>query len=100
MQPTSRRRPAIKANRRHITSDANPPALEFAFEARVSVSPALEGGLAHANSRRVIPITGGIAEGPRLTGRVVPGGADWKIVYADGAIDLIARYTIEATEAP
>ncbi len=75
-----------------------PPTLEFAFEARVSVSPALEAGLVHGNTRRVIPITGGVVEGPRLTGRVIPGGADWQIVYADGAIDLTARYTIEATD--
>ncbi len=75
-----------------------PPTLDFAFEARVSVSPALEAGIVHGNGRRVIPITGGIVEGPRLTGRVVPGGADWQIVYADGAIDLTARYTIEASD--
>jgi uncharacterized protein DUF3237 len=33
--------------------------------------------------------------GPRLSGRVLRGGADWQIVRPDGAADLQARYTIE-----
>ena len=79
------------------TRDA-PPALQFAFEARVGVSPAIEAGAVDGGRRRVIPITGGIIEGPRLSGRVLPGGADWQIVYADATIDLTARYTIAAAD--
>ncbi len=74
------------------------PTLEYAFEARVSVTPALEAGPIDAGRRRIIPITGGTVEGPRLIGTVIPGGADWQIVYADGTIDLTARYTIAATD--
>lgn len=48
--------------------------------------------------RRVIDITGGDVEGPRLKGRILPGGADWQLIRADGAADIQARYTIE-TEA-
>jgi hypothetical protein len=48
--------------------------------------------------RRVIGIRGGTVRGPRLTGRILPGGADWQIVRGDGAADIQARYTIE-TEA-
>ena len=75
-----------------------PPALEFAFEARVSVAPRIEAGLVQAGLRRIIPITGGVVEGPRLTGTVIPGGADWQIVSAGGVTDLTARYTIEASD--
>ena len=46
--------------------------------------------------RRVINILGGTVEGPRLSGRVLPGGADWQVVRADGAADIRARYTIES----
>ena len=46
--------------------------------------------------RRVIGIRGGTVDGPRLKGRVLPGGADWQIVRADGAADIQARYTIES----
>lgn len=75
-----------------------PPTLEFAFEAAVSVAPRLSLGPVRGLERRVIPITGGVVRGPRLTGRVVPGGADWQIVQPDGLIDLTARYTIEADD--
>jgi hypothetical protein len=45
--------------------------------------------------RRIINILGGTVEGPRLKGKVLPGGADWQIVRADGVVHLNARYTIE-----
>lgn len=35
--------------------------------------------------RRIINILGGRVEGPRLSAEVLPGGADWPIVHADGA---------------
>ncbi len=48
--------------------------------------------------RRIIDILGGTVTGPKLQGRILPGGADWQIIRADGAADIQARYTIE-TEA-
>ena len=48
--------------------------------------------------RRVVGILGGTVRGPKLNGRILPGGADWQIVRSDGATDISARYTIE-TEA-
>jgi hypothetical protein len=48
--------------------------------------------------RRIIDILGGTVSGPKLNGRVLPGGADWQIIRADGAADIQARYTLE-TEA-
>jgi Protein of unknown function (DUF3237) len=45
--------------------------------------------------RRIIGILGGAISGPKLKGRILPGGADWQIVRSDGAADIQARYTIE-----
>ncbi len=45
--------------------------------------------------RRIIGILGGTVRGPKLNGRILPGGADWQIVRSDGAADIQARYTIE-----
>jgi hypothetical protein len=45
--------------------------------------------------RRVINILGGNVEG-RLKGRVLPGGADWQFIRADGAAHVEARYTIQS----
>jgi hypothetical protein len=48
--------------------------------------------------RRVIGILGGTVQGPKLNGRILPGGADWQIVRADGAADIQARYIIESDQ--
>ena len=45
--------------------------------------------------RRIINMLGGTVQGPRLTGTILPGGADWQIVRADGVVHLTARYTVE-----
>ena len=45
--------------------------------------------------RRIINILGGTVEGEWLNGKVLPGGADWQIVRADGVVHLTARYTLE-----
>ena len=74
------------------------PALELAFRLKVTVAPALELGEIAQGRRRIIPITGGTVEGPRLSGRVLPGGADWQIVRRDGCAELEARYTLEADD--
>jgi len=48
--------------------------------------------------RRVVPILGGTVAGPRLSGRIVPGGADWQFVRPDGVLSLEAKYTLEADD--
>jgi Protein of unknown function (DUF3237) len=45
--------------------------------------------------RRIINILGGTVDGPKLKGKILPGGADWQIVRADGVVHLQARYTAE-----
>jgi hypothetical protein len=61
---------------------------------------ALEGILKFGDTpygeRRVINIAGGTVEGPRLKGKILPGGADWQIVRGDGVVHLHARYSVEA----
>jgi hypothetical protein len=69
--------------------------LERLFRAEVTLAPAQEIGAGPAGRRRIIPITGGKVSGERLSGLVLPGGADWQIVRADGVAYLDARYTIE-----
>ncbi len=72
------------------------PELQFAFEIEVEVGDPLDFGQTQAGHRRVIPIAGGLVSGPKLRGRVVPGGADWQILRPDGTGDLDARYTIQS----
>ena len=68
------------------------------FTIHAELGPILEFGRTPYGERRVIDILGGTVRGPRLNGRILPGGADWQIIRADGAADIQARYTIE-TEA-
>jgi hypothetical protein len=48
-------------------------------------------GATPSGSRRVGPIAGGIFEGPRLRGIVLPDGADWIIGGPDGSNTLDVR---------
>jgi len=69
--------------------------LRALFRAEIALAPAQELGATPLGRRRVIPITGGRFGGERLSGRVLPGGADWQVIRADGVADLDARYTLE-----
>jgi hypothetical protein len=78
-------------------SNRRPPApgLVFAFEARVEVGAPLEVGQSPRGLRRIVPILRGTFEGPGIKGRVMPGGADWQMIGADGFSELDTRYTLE-----
>lgn len=69
-------------------------ALEFAFEVRVRVAPPLIVGEGPNGLRRIVPILGGRCSGPDFEAEVLPGGADWQVVRADGVLQLEARYTL------
>jgi hypothetical protein len=75
-----------------------PPVLTPVFTAFVTVGAVLDAGPIAAGRRRIIPITGGRVEGPRLAGTVLPGGADWQVILPDGTAQLVARYTVQATD--
>ncbi len=71
------------------------PGLVFAFEVLVEVAdPTVVGDLPNG-TRRIVDILGGTFEGPGISGRVVPGGADWQIIREDGFTDIDARYTLK-----
>jgi hypothetical protein len=65
------------------------------FSVRAELADILDVGAAPFGHRRVVNILGGTVTGARMTGRVLPGGADWQIVAADGCIELHARYTLQ-----
>ncbi len=72
--------------------------LEALFRAQITLAAVQELGETPLGRRRIIPITGGRFNGTRLSGRVLPGGADWQVVRADGVADLDARYTIQTDD--
>lgn len=81
-----------------MSDAASPPTLEFVFAGHVTVDRPLDLGDVGKGGRRIVPITGGGFAGPRLRGKVVPGGADWQIIRQDGVAELEARYTLQTDD--
>ena len=77
-------------------SDFEPvrPDLESLARFRIVLSSPQEIGETHHGRRRVIGVAGGSFDGPRLSGEVLPGGADWQLVYRDGMASIDTRYTL------
>ena len=81
-----------------MAHDPPKPQLETMFRASVAVGTPRSLGRTPLGERRIVDIAGGEVTGPKLTGRILPGGADWQIVRDDGTAVLEARYTIEAQD--
>ena len=64
---------------------------------RAELAGILKLGQTPYGERRIINILGGAVEGPKLKARILPGGADWQIVRADGVVHLHAVYTLETS---
>ncbi len=71
-----------------------PPRLDFVGEVSAEVAAPVSVGACATGERRVVPILGGRVAGPRLTGEILPGGADYQLIRADGVTEIEARYTI------
>jgi len=77
---------------------ADPPPLRFLYRSVVNVAEPLSIGHIAAGQRRIINITGGTFSGPRLSGIILPGGADWQIIRSDGITEVEARYTLQTSD--
>ena len=56
------------------------------------------GGPAKHGERRFVPLGGGTVRGLELNGTLVPGGVDWQVNRADGALDIAAHYVIRTDD--
>jgi hypothetical protein len=74
------------------------PGFEYAFSARVELHSPIEQGTVNGLRMRFVPISGGSVTGPKLTGKVLPGGGDWQSISQDGLTDVRALYTLEADD--
>jgi hypothetical protein len=76
-----------------------PPTLEFAFEERVTLQPAVVLGDTALGHRQYIAITGGTVTGPKLKGKVLPGGHDFQLTYSASDCTLLsADYFLKADD--
>lgn len=74
------------------------PSLDYVFTIEAEIAPPRAAGPGPMGERLHIPITGGTVHGPRLSGRILPGGSDWPVIGPDGHSRIEARYTIEADD--
>jgi hypothetical protein len=74
------------------------PRTEFVYEAVFDLEPVMMLGQGPLGERRIVPISGGVFAGPRINGKVLPGGADRQLVRADGAHMLNALYELQTDD--
>src|SRR4029450_13098183 len=67
---------------------------------QVVVPPPQRLGAVPHGTRVIAPITAGSFEGPRLRGKVLPGGGDWTLLRSDGVLELDLRTTPETDDGP
>ncbi len=74
------------------------PRTEFVYQAHVDIAERIDLGRAPLGQRFIVPITGGVFEGPLLRGKVLAGGADRQLLRADGVRELDAFYEIQTDD--
>jgi len=74
------------------------PGLDHVATLVIHVAEPIEVGRTAHGQRRMIPITGGTITGPRLSGRVIPGGADYQIIESPTFTRLEAKYVLETDD--
>ncbi len=68
---------------------------EFIYEAIVDIADKNSLGQSPMGQRFIVNILGGKFDGPRLKGKVLPGGADRQLLRPDGIKELDALYEIQ-----
>ena len=76
-------------------SDIATPELSFVGELSVNVASPVDIGTIPQGLRRIVPILSGEITGPRLNGKLLPGGTDDQVWRSDGVTEIHARYVIE-----
>jgi hypothetical protein len=65
---------------------------------QVTVASLQKIGAVPLGTRATAQIGGGHFEGPRLRGKVLPGGGDWTLLRSDGVLELDLRITLETDD--
>jgi hypothetical protein len=68
--------------------------VEHLFDMHVDLAPA-QPITTSVGARMTFVTTGGVIDGPRLQGEVLPGGGDWLLVGGDGAGRVDVRATLK-----
>jgi hypothetical protein len=81
-----------------VVVEAPEPRLEHLYDAHVDLEPPQTVGVTPAGNRQIFMVKGGRIEGPRIKADILPGGGDWALFRADGAIQLDVRATVKTED--
>jgi hypothetical protein len=73
------------------------PALQtkYVFSLAITIGAPIVAGDSGQGVRRIIPILGGEVRGEGMRGKILPCGADFQIIRANGFTELEAKYAFE-----
>jgi hypothetical protein len=71
---------------------------EFLFDLELDVAPPQMVGKIPAGTRMIFPFTGGTVKGNLISGKVLPGGADWGLNIDSTTFKADVRGTIETSD--
>lgn len=101
-QPPRPAAPTAQATAQPTTRQSEPVYKDFrtelVLEAKVHIGSMVNVGESKRGSRRIIPITGGTFEGPKMKGTVLPMGEDWQLTRPDGSTELSAIYLLKTDD--
>ncbi len=79
--------------------DAAPPLqYEYLCTAEVELEPGQPVGTTPHGTRNIVYVKSGVVKGPKISGRVLPGGGDWYLTRPDGIGEVDVRATIETDD--
>jgi len=70
----------------------------FTMKLEVDAGKAAQIGATPGGRRTIAPVVGGTFEGERLSGTVLPGGADWVLFRSDGTMLIDVRLTLQTND--
>ena len=73
------------------------PSFEHLLDAHITLAPGVQVGAGPYGNRSIHIVTGGTFEGPRLRGKVHPGGGDW-LLSSPSHHELDVRGTLETDD--
>jgi len=71
---------------------------EFLCELDADIDEPIDVGSTPHGIRRIFNVKGGTVEGPKISGKVLPTGADWVIIRPDMAAELDVRVILQTDD--
>ena len=78
--------------------EGSEPSLQHLFDMHVDLEAPQMIGQTPVGIRQVFIVKAGTFDGPKLKGKLLPGGGDWATLRPDGAVQLDVRATLKTDD--